>query len=179
MRDKDADPTQLREAAEVFRDAASRHGVPFIVNDDAELAVELGADGVHIGQDDLAVEQARAIIGADRILGLSTHDPNQMAAAHSARERPDYLSVGPVWETPTKAGRPAAGLEYVRDAAGGSEIPWFAIGSIDAGSVGEVRGAGAERVVVVRAIRDAADPERAAAELRQRVCRSPTRAGTS
>jgi thiamine-phosphate pyrophosphorylase len=100
------------------------------------------------------------------LIGLSTHSPEQFDAA--LRSEADQLSVGPVWETPTKAGRPAAGLDYVRyAAANGGDAPWFAIGGIDAGNVSEVVEAGARRIVVVRAIRDSADPERAAAELRE------------
>jgi thiamine-phosphate pyrophosphorylase len=107
----------------------------------------------------------REQVGPEVLIGLSTHSPAQFDAA--LRSEADQLSVGPVWETPTKAGRPAAGLDYVRYAAEhGGDAPWFAIGGIDAGNAGEVAAAGARRIVVVRAIRDAADPERAAAELR-------------
>lgn len=178
LRDKDADEGELRKAAGDFRRAASRHGVPFIVNDDPELAVELDADGVHVGQDDVSVARARQIVGPDRIIGLSTHDADQLADAQEGPERPDYLSVGPVWETPTKAGRPAAGLDYVRHAASAGELPWFAIGSINASSIESVISAGATRFVVVRALRDAGDPESAAAELRERIFDLAPRART-
>ncbi len=172
LRDKHAPDAALRAAASLFRDAAADAGALFILNDRPELAAELGADGVHVGQDDTPVAAARELAGDGALVGLSTHAPEQLDAALDAdgSERADYLSVGPVWETPTKEGRPAAGLDYVRYAAGrlpaGSAPPWFAIGAIDAGSVAAVREAGARRIVVVRAIRDAAEPLAAARELR-------------
>jgi thiamine-phosphate pyrophosphorylase len=165
LRDKDADEEALLAAAPAFRAAADRHGALFLINDRPDLVAACGADGVHVGQDDAPVEVARRQAGAEAIVGLSTHSPAQLDAAHGAG-RPDYVSVGPVWETPTKAGRPAAGLEYVGYAAERATLPWFAIGGIDADNVGDVVAAGAERIVVVRAIRDARDPEAAAATLR-------------
>ena len=105
--------------------------------------------------------RARDLVGADRLIGVSTHAPDQLAAAAGA----DYAAAGPVWETPTKPGRPAVGLEYVRHAAGAARLPWFAIGGIHPGNVGAVVAAGARRIVVVRAIADADDPGRAAAAL--------------
>jgi thiamine-phosphate pyrophosphorylase len=118
-----------------------------------------------VGQDDAPVAEVRGQLGDELLIGLSTHSPEQFDAA--LRSQADQLSVGPVWETPTKAGRPAAGLSYLRHAAArGGERPWFAIGGIDEGNVREVVAAGARRIVVVRAIRDAADPEAAAAALR-------------
>lgn len=168
LRDKDAGEDALLAAAPVFRAAADRHGATFLINDRPDLVAAARADGVHVGQDDMGVEAARAVAGEGAIVGLSTHGPEQLAAANAASgaARPDYVSIGPVWTTPTKPGRPAAGIEYVRHAAAAAELPWFAIGGIGAGNVGEVVAAGAERVVVVRAIRDAPDPELAAAELR-------------
>jgi thiamine-phosphate pyrophosphorylase len=165
LRDKDADDETLLRAAARFRSVCSEHGVLFWLNDRPDLVAETGADGVHVGQDDMPVSAVREQVGPDVLIGLSTHAPDQFDAA--LKSRADQLSVGPVWETPTKEGRPAAGLDYVRYAAEhGGAAPWFAIGGIDAGNVGEVVAAGARRIVVVRAIRDAADPERAAAELR-------------
>lgn len=169
LRDKDAPPAALRAAASLFRSAAEEAGALFLVNDDPALAREAGADGVHVGQDDADVATARAEAGEGALVGLSTHEPTQLEAALAAEgaARPDYLSVGPVWETPTKRGRPAAGLDYVHFAAehAGAELPWFAIGSIGPGNLGEVVAAGARRIVVVRAIRDAEDPAQAAATL--------------
>jgi len=165
LRDKEADDEQLLRAGERFREVCSRHGALFWLNDRADLALATGADGVHVGQDDQPVSAVREQVGPDVLIGLSTHSPAQLDAALASE--PDQLSVGPVWETPTKAGRPAAGLDYVGYAAAhAGDAPWFAIGGIDAGNVGEVVRAGARRIVVVRAIRDAADPERAASELR-------------
>lgn len=173
-----ADVIQLREKsprcgdeivalAEPFRRAADAHGALFVLNDHPELVEACGADGVHVGQDDAPVAEARAAAGASALVGLSTHSAEQIDAACAAGgdARPDQISVGPVWETPTKEGRPAVGLELVRYAARTATLHWFAIGGIDPGNVGEVVNAGARRIVVVRAIRDAADPQGAAAAL--------------
>jgi thiamine-phosphate pyrophosphorylase len=173
------DAIQLREkegagdqaiiaAAESFRRAASAAGIPFLVNDRPDLVGACRADGVHVGQDDVSVGRARELAGDEAIVGLSTHSAEQLEAAITASgaDRPDYVSVGPVWETPTKAGRPATGLDYVRLAARDCPIPWFAIGGIDTTNIREVSDAGARRVVVVRAIRDAPDPGAAARALR-------------
>jgi thiamine-phosphate pyrophosphorylase len=160
---------ELISLAEPFARAAREHEALFILNDHPDLVEACGADGVHVGQEDEAVSEARAQAGPAALVGLSTHSAEQLDEARgaSAAERPDQISVGPVWETPTKEGRPAAGLEAVeRAAAGPDEPPWFAIGGIDASNVGEVVAAGARRIVVVRAIRDADDPEAAARELR-------------
>lgn len=169
LRDKQAPERALRAAAGLFAAAAAEHDALFILNDLPDLAAECGADGVHVGQDDLDVATAREALGPEAIVGLSTHRPEQLDAALAAEgpARPDYLSVGPVWETPTKPGRPAAGLDYVRYAAeaAADRLPWFAIGSIDQHNVGEVVAGGARRLVVVRAIRDAADPAAVSREL--------------
>ena len=135
-----------------------RLGVPLIVNNRPDLAIVVGADFVHVGQDDLPVSAVRRL---DLAVGLSTHAPGEIDAAEA-----DYLGVGPVYATPTKAGRPPVGLELVRYAAAHARAPWFAIGGIDATNVGDVVAAGAERVAVVRAIGDAADPEGAARAIR-------------
>jgi thiamine-phosphate pyrophosphorylase len=165
LRVKDAPDDQVLSAAARFRSLCDEHGALFWLNDRPDLALEAGADGVHVGQHDLPVADVREQVGSRLLIGLSTHSPAQFDAA--LRSDADQLSVGPVWETPTKPGRPAAGLEYVRHAASvAGERPWFAIGGIDLGNVGEVVAAGARRVVVLRAIRDASDPEAAAAALR-------------
>jgi thiamine-phosphate pyrophosphorylase len=174
-----ADIVQLREKsprcaeeliafADPFRRAAQAHDALFILNDRPDLVEATGADGVHVGQDDTPVAEARAQAGPDALVGLSTHSPEQIDAACAAagEARPDQISVGPVWETPTKEGRPATGVELIRYAAEHADLPWFAIGGIDPGNVGEVAGAGAERAVVVRAIRDAGDPGDIARRLR-------------
>jgi thiamine-phosphate pyrophosphorylase len=165
LRDKAASEEALLAAAPLFRGACDEHGALFWLNDRPDLARPCGADGVHVGQDDLPVAEARRVAGEDVLVGLSTHSPAQLDEALELEA--DQLSVGPVWETPTKEGRVAAGLDYVRYAAdhAGSR-PWFAIGGIEPDNVGEVVDAGASRIVVVRAIRDAADPRAAAAALR-------------
>jgi thiamine-phosphate pyrophosphorylase len=165
LRDKQADDEAILRAAAGFRALCDEHGALFWLNDRPDLAREASVDGVHLGQDDMPVAEARERLGPDTLIGLSTHSPDQFDAA--LRSDADQLSVGPVWETPTKQGRPAAGLDYVSYAAAqGASVPWFAIGGIDEGNVTEVTDAGARRVVVVRAIRDADDPERAAASLK-------------
>jgi len=167
LRDKDAGDERLLAAAPVFRAAADRHGALYLINDRPDLVAACAADGVHVGQDDAPVAEARRLAGPDALVGLSTHSPEQLRAAGDAAgdARPDYISVGPVWETPTKPGRPAAGIGYVERAAAEAELPWFAIGGIGPDNLAAVAAAGAERVVVVRAIRDADDPEAAAAAL--------------
>ena len=158
LRDKRADEGALRRAAAVFRHAADRHGALFFLNDRPDLVQAFEADGVHVGQDDLPVEDARRQAGAAALVGLSTHSPGQLDAALAAAgdALPDQLSVGPVWETPTKPGR----------ATTAGEAAWFAIGGIDEANIDRVVAAGARRVVVVRALREAADPEAAARALR-------------
>lgn len=128
----------------------------FIVNDRIDLALAVDADGVHLGQQDLPVEMARQMLGRGRIIGRSTHRPEDLQSAIA--EGADYVGVGPVYETPTKEGRPAAGLDYVRYASQNSSIPWFAIGGIDTTNVNEVLDAGAQRISVVRAIMQAEQP---------------------
>jgi thiamine-phosphate pyrophosphorylase len=165
LREKRPDDDAILRAAARFRSLCDEHGALFWLNDRPDLALAAGADGVHVGQDDAPVSEVREQVGDALLIGLSTHSPAQFDAA--LRSEADQLSVGPVWETPTKEGRPAAGLSYVRYAAEhGGERPWFAIGGITPDNVAEVVAAGARRIVVVRAIRDAADPEAAAAALR-------------
>jgi len=163
LREKELEAAPLLELAAVFRDACDRYAVPFIVNDRADVAFAAGADGVHLGQDDLPLATARRLLGAKAIIGRSTHDTAQLRRAMD--EDVDYVAVGPVYETPTKPGRPAAGLDLVRRAAEEISKPWFAIGGIDRSSVAAVRAAGAARIVVVRAITRAEDPGIATKEL--------------
>lgn len=167
LRDKSASDDELLRAAAVFRRLCDEHGALFWLNDRPDLVRACDADGVHVGQGDMPAAEARRRAGDDVLVGLSTHSPAQLDEALASGEA-DQLSVGPVWETPTKEGRPAAGLDYVRYAASvAGERPWFAIGGIDLDNVREVIAAGASRVVVVRAIRDADDPHAAAAALRE------------
>jgi thiamine-phosphate pyrophosphorylase len=161
------------EACAILADAARRHGALFAVNDRADIARASGADVLHLGQGDLPPAVARDIVGPDTVIGLSTHDADQVAAAadSSAPGQADYFCVGPCWPTPTKPGRTAPGLGLVRaaaqlDSALGNGKPWFAIGGIDAQRLPEVLEAGARRIVVVRAITAAEDPRAAAQQLR-------------
>lgn len=158
LREKGLPDGELLPVLEEARAVTRRLGVPLVVNDRADLAVLVGADYVHLGQDDLPVEAVRRF---GLPVGLSTHSEQELA-----RARADYVGVGPVHATPTKQGRPAVGLELVRHAATAARIPWFAIGGIDETNVADVVAAGARRIAVVRAIGDADDPERAARALR-------------
>ena len=168
LRDKHAEAGPLLEAAAVLRAAADRHGALLAVNDRADVALAAGADALHLGQDDLPMAWARRVLGDGVLLGRSTHDLDQ--ARRAAAEPWDYLAVGPVWPTATKPGRPAVGTGLVRAVAGlAPSAPWFAIGGIDEANLDEVTGAGATRVVVVRAIADAADPAAATRGLRRRL----------
>jgi thiamine-phosphate pyrophosphorylase len=168
LRDRSLSDAGLVNAAAAFRAAADEAGALFILNDRPDLVAACGADGVHVGQDDATPAAARAVVGTDRIVGRSTHAPAQADAAQADADV-DYLAVGPVHETPTKPGRPAAGLEYVGYAARTVTKPWFAIGGLDAGNVDEVLRRGAQRIVVVRAITEADDPEAAAGALEERL----------
>jgi thiamine-phosphate pyrophosphorylase len=165
LREKELGRAEIERAAGTFRRVADTFSALFILNDDPELARICDADGVHVGQDDVSAERARELLGPDAIVGLSTHSTEQLAA--SAGRPVDYVSVGPIWETPTKDGRPGVGVELIEHAAANAPHPFFAIGGIDTGNAGQVVKAGAERLCVVRAIRDAADPAAAATELRQ------------
>jgi thiamine-phosphate pyrophosphorylase len=166
LRDKAASDDELARAGAAFRRLCDEHGALFWLNDRPDLVAACGADGVHVGQEDMPVAEARRVAGPDVLVGLSTHSPEQLDAALAAGEA-DELSVGPVWETPTKEGRSAAGLDYVRYAARvAGDRPWFAIGGIELGNVREVVAAGASRIVVVRAVQDAEDPRATATALR-------------
>ncbi len=164
LREKELGREQVERSAQTFRRLCDTYSTLFIVNDDPYLAQSCDADGVHLGQDDMPAEEAREILGPEAIVGLSTHSEGQLAA--SADEPVDYVSVGPVWETPTKQGRPGVGLGLVEHAAAGAPHPFFAIGGIDPANAAQVIEAGARRLGVVRAIRDAGDPGVAAAALR-------------
>jgi thiamine-phosphate pyrophosphorylase len=164
LREKHLDRPTLERSARTFRRLCDTYGVLFIVNDDPQLAIACDADGVHLGQDDAPVAAARDVVGPDAIVGLSTHSENQIEAAG---ELPlDYISVGPVWETPTKEGRPAVGLGLVSHAARHTPLPFFAIGGIDPGNAQQVVDAGARRLGVVRAIRNCEEPAAAAESIR-------------
>jgi thiamine-phosphate pyrophosphorylase len=166
-------PLEAREelaALEVLAEACARHGALLAVNDRADVAAAVGADVLHLGQDDLPVPLARKVIGDTPVVGRSTHS---VAEAAEAAEEPgvDYFCAGPTWPTPTKPGRPAPGLDLLRTVAGtGTRRPWFAIGGIDRPErLDEVLATGARRIVVVRAITEAADPRAAARALSDRL----------
>ncbi|MFB8241584.1 thiamine phosphate synthase [Kitasatospora purpeofusca] len=169
LRDKGLEAKQELEALEVFADACRRHGKLLAVNDRADVAHAAGPDVLHLGQDDLPVPAARAILGEDVLIGRSCHAESEVDAA-AVEPGVDYFCTGPVWPTPTKPGRFAPGLGLVEYAAKLSTgRPWFAIGGIDLGNLDEVLAAGARRVVVVRAITAAEDPGAAAAEFARRL----------
>ena len=169
LREKGLEAAEELALAEVFAAAAARHGALWSINDRADLAAAARPDVLHLGQDDLPVAAARAILGQQVLIGRSTHDQAQVRAA-AVEPGVDYFCVGPTWPTPTKPGRPAPGLELLRFAAAlPTTRPWFAIGGIDAGNLVEVLATGASRVVVVRALTEADDPQAAARELARRL----------
>jgi len=165
LREKERPDEEIVAAGRRLRALCDEHDALLVVNDRPDLALACGADAVHVGQDDEAIASVRARVGDELLIGVSTHSPEQVAAALDSDV--DYFAVGPVHATPTKPGRPAVGLELVRHAASvAGERPFFAIGGIDTSNVADVAAAGAERVAVVRALRDADDPRTVAAELR-------------
>ncbi|MDH2393658.1 thiamine phosphate synthase [Streptomyces sp. HNM0663] len=169
LRDKGMEAAEELDHLQVFADACRRHGKLLAVNDRADVAHAIGADVLHLGQGDLPVPAARAILGDEVLIGRSTHAGSEVDAA-AAQPGVDYYCTGPCWPTPTKPGRHAPGLDLVRHAASrGGDRPWFAIGGIDGGNLDQVLDAGARRIVVVRAITEADDPGAAAAELAKRV----------
>jgi thiamine-phosphate pyrophosphorylase len=165
LRIKDsADDDRLVAVARRYARACARHGALLILNDRPDLVATAGADGVHVGQDDAPVREARAAVGKQRLVGLSTHSPAQIDAA--GQTDVDYIGVGPVHATPTKPGRAAVGLDLVSYAATHAAMPFFAIGGIDVAGVRAVREAGAQGIAVVRALTESGDPERTARLLR-------------
>lgn len=175
LREKSLGDSALVERARQVRRVCVAEGVPFILNDRPDLVETTGADGVHVGQDDMAPRLARELIGPDAILGLSTHDRGQLSAALG--EPVDYISVGPIVPTPTKPGRPGTGLGYVTEAAqacagGEVELPFFVTGDARPETVDAMAMAGARRFVVVRALTQAVDPRAAAAALCQAITRA-------
>lgn len=168
LRDKTLEAAEELALLEVLARRAREADALFSVNDRADLAVLSGADILHVGQGDLTPAQCRQL-APGALVGRSSHDVTQMA---TERDDPavDYFCTGPVWATPTKPGRPGVGLDLVRAAADGPQAkPWFAIGGIDESNLGEVLDAGATRVVVVRVLTGADDPETVARRLRSRL----------
>jgi thiamine-phosphate pyrophosphorylase len=170
LREKHLEDEFLAEAASVAADACDAAGALFILNDRPDIAAIVRADGVHIGQQDMSVAEARKIVGPDMLVGLSTHAPSEIDAAVPSTPDGgpyvDYIGVGPVHATPTKLGRPPVGPELVSYASANAQVPFFAIGGIDSENILSVLDAGADRVCVLRAICDARDPEQAALTLR-------------
>ncbi|HYI63155.1 MAG TPA: thiamine phosphate synthase [Acidimicrobiales bacterium] len=167
LRDKELEARGVLAAARRALRVCRGLGVPFVLNDRPDLALEVGADGVHVGQDDAPPALARRLLGEGAIVGLSTHAPGELDEA--AGEPVDYVSVGPVVATPTKPGRPGTGPGYVGYAAGAAKVPWFVTGGATPSSVGPLVEAGARRFVVVRWLTEASDPEDAARALRRAI----------
>jgi thiamine-phosphate pyrophosphorylase len=161
LRDKTRSDAEIVSAAVPFREACERHDTLFVLNDRPDLVEACGAHGVHVGQEDEPLAKARELAGPERIVGLSATTVEDLDAGE-----PDYWGVGAVFGTPTKAESPPGGLALVRAAAARLTVPWFAIGGVELHNAAEVVAAGARGIAVVRAIRDAADPEQAAHELR-------------
>lgn len=172
LREKELETRDLIRIGEPLARACREAAIPFIVNDRVDVALALGAEGVHLGQDDLPGDVARRVM-PQAIVGGSTHTPEQVVIASHPVSGLDYFAVGPVYETPTKPGRPAAGLGLVRFATKHTTLPWFAIGGIDETNLPQVMDAGARRIVVVRAITQADDPVAAAGRLRDLLASAP------
>lgn len=176
LREKHLDDTALVARAALAQRVCRAEGVPFVLNDRPDLASAMGADGVHVGQDDASPAEARAVVGEDALVGLSTHAAPELAAATGdsgahGRAPVDYLSAGPVVATPTKPGRPGTGLGYVTDAVRASPWPVWVTGGVDPDSVEGLVAGGARHFVVVRWLVAADDPEGAARRLRTRIDR--------
>ncbi|MGH2773132.1 MAG: thiamine phosphate synthase [Actinomycetota bacterium] len=171
LREKRMDAAELAGYCSAVRRITTSFGAGFILNDFVSLAAECGADGVHLGQDDMPVTEARSLLGEDAVVGLSTHTPAEIDAAASLPV--DYIGVGPVFETPTKPGRPAVGTSLVSYAARNCPRPFYAVGGINLGNLGGVVEAGATRIAVVRALTDAHDPAAAARALKNRLASLP------
>jgi thiamine-phosphate pyrophosphorylase len=173
LREKGLEAGEELALLAVFADACRRHRRLLAVNDRADLALAAGADVLHLGQDDLPVPVARTILGDGPLIGRSSHNPAQTQAA-ADEVGVDYFCAGPVWATPTKPGRPGTGLTLIAQVAQRDPArPWFAIGGIGPDNLDDVLAAGATRVVVVRAITEAADPAAATAELARRLSPGP------
>jgi len=164
LREKHLPDAELTAIAGEARAVCVQLGALFIVNDRPDLALAAGADGVHVGQEDMPAPDVRELVGPEMLIGVSTHSPQQIDAIDARVV--DYIGVGPIHETPTKPGRPAVGLELVRYAAAHATVPFFAIGGLHADNLDQALAAGATRVCVLRAIADAEDPEPVARGLR-------------
>lgn len=169
LRDKNIDVVTELQVLEVLSEVAGRHNALWAVNDRADIAAIAGAPIIHVGQDDLGASDVRRIVTRTTLVGRSSHSIEE-AMSELADQDVNYFAVGPCWPTPTKPGRPAPGLSLVKQVAELAPTkPWFAIGGIAENNLDQVFAAGAKRIVVVRAITEADDPERAAATLRARL----------
>lgn len=177
LRMKGHEDDAILATAKRFAAVCDRYGALFVLNDRPDLAVSAGAGGVHLGQDDAPVSEARSLVGPDRLIGLSTHTPRQIEVANQSEV--DYIGVGPVYATPTKPGRAPVGLDLVRYATEQARMPWFAIGGVNERNIRDVHETGAQRVAVVRALTEAAAPGRTAAQLRTALSERKERVGSA
>ncbi|HLN41119.1 MAG TPA: thiamine phosphate synthase [Acidimicrobiales bacterium] len=177
LRDKHLDARTLVERGRLAARVCAESSVPFILNDRPDLALEIEADGVHVGQDDAPPRLARRILGPTAVVGLSTHAPEELEAS---RDEPvDYVSAGPVTPTPTKPGRPGTGTSYITFAVAEARRPVFVTGGVTPESVPSMAAAGARHFVVVRYLTESDDPRRAAARLRAAIDRHVVGDGAS
>ena len=170
LRDKHLEARQVLARGQVLQRLCRDLGVPFVLNDRPDLALEIGADGVHVGQDDAPPALVRRVLGPDVVVGLSTHGPPDLAGASS--QPVDYLSAGPVVPTPTKPGRPGTGEDYVRQAVEEADVPVFVTGGVTPERVAPLAALGVRHFVVVRWVTEADDPRAASAALRQAIDRA-------
>ena len=174
LRDKQLEARPLLDRARLLGEVCRAHDVPFVLNDRPDLALEAGADGVHVGQDDAPAALARRILGPDAIVGLSTHGPDDLAAA--ASEDVSYISAGPVEPTPTKPGRPGTGRAYAGEASRRAAVPVFVTGGVTPERIPALAAAGVRHFVVVRYLTEATDAEAAARALRAAIDAALSRA---
>jgi thiamine-phosphate pyrophosphorylase len=167
LREKESSPEAIFDGARLVKSICQDAGVPFILNDDPQMAFDAGADGVHVGQDDETVERCRNVLGADAIIGLSTHADDEFDLG--LRKDVSYLSAGPIEPTPTKPGRIATGLDYAVRAQARSDRPVFVTGGVQVSTIAQLAAAGVRHFVVVRALTQASDPYGAARELREAI----------
>jgi thiamine-phosphate pyrophosphorylase len=170
LREKSLDARALLARARLVADVCAARGVPFIVNDRPDLALAAGADGVHVGQDDVPPSVARRVLGDEAVVGLSTHAPDELEAAGS--EPIDYVSAGPVVHTATHPERAPTGLGYLRLAVARARVPVFVTGGVTPEAIPHLWAAGARHFVVVRHLTGAPDPRAAAAALRDAIARA-------
>lgn len=163
LREKDLDPSHFMEEARVIKELCNKYKIPFIINDNVEIALAVGADGIHVGQEDMAAAEIRARAGSDLFIGVSVHSPKE--AEEAFRAGADYLGLGAVFPTPTKDDVSLMDHGLLKEITGSSPLPSVAIGGIHAGNILELSGTGLDGVAVVSAIFGKEDPKEAAREL--------------